>query len=102
MLLQGVDGHVCSECIEQAHDLLNEELNGPVKGKGAKVKKAAYNVIKPMDMKVFLDQYVIGQDDAKKHLCVAVYNHYKRLMQPKIANDDVQIEKSNIIMVGET
>jgi ATP-dependent Clp protease ATP-binding subunit ClpX len=74
MLLQGVDGHVCSECIEQAHDLLNEELNGPVKGKGAKVKKAAYNVIKPMDMKVFLDQYVIGQDDAKKHLCVAVYN----------------------------
>ncbi|MFY7890213.1 MAG: ATP-dependent Clp protease ATP-binding subunit ClpX [Spirosomataceae bacterium] len=102
MLLQGVDGHVCSECIEQAHDLLNEELNGPVKGKGAKVKKAAYNVIKPMDMKAFLDQYVIGQDDAKKHLCVAVYNHYKRLMQPKIANDDVQIEKSNIIMVGET
>ena len=102
MLLQGVDGHVCSECIEQAHDLLNEELNGPVKGKGAKAKKAAYNVIKPMDMKVFLDQYVIGQDDAKKHLCVAVYNHYKRLMQPKTANDDVQIEKSNIIMVGET
>lgn len=102
MLLQGVDGHVCSECIEQAHSVLNEELNGSVKGKGGKAKKATYNVIKPMEMKAFLDQYVIGQDDAKKHLCVAVYNHYKRLMQPKVANDEVQIEKSNIIMVGET
>ncbi len=103
MLLQGVDGHVCSDCIEQAHDVLNEELSGPVKsnrkGKGS---KDAYNLIKPMEMKAYLDQYVIGQDDAKKHLCVAVYNHYKRLMQPKVANDEVQIEKSNIIMVGET
>jgi ATP-dependent Clp protease ATP-binding subunit ClpX len=99
-LLSGIDAHICNECIEQGHMVLSEEL-GVGRKKSTKTGSKKFNLIKPKDMKVFLDQYVIGQDEAKKHLTVAVYNHYKRLMQPQ-SKDEVTIEKSNILMVGET
>ena len=94
MLIAGVDGHICNDCVEQAHLIVKEEFSSPQR------TKSGFKLIKPTDIKAHLDQYVIGQEDAKKILSVAVYNHYKRLSQ-KIA-DDVEIEKSNIIMVGET
>lgn len=99
-LLSGIDAHICNDCIEQGHLVLAEEFGNSKRKSSAKNGKK-FSLIKPLDMKAFLDQYVIGQDEAKKHLTVAVYNHYKRLMQPK-TDDDVTIEKSNIIMVGET
>jgi ATP-dependent Clp protease ATP-binding subunit ClpX len=97
LLIAGISGHICDSCIEQAHDIINEELKGNVDFDFGNLK-----LLKPMEIKTFLDQYVVGQDDAKKYLSVAVYNHYKRLSQSKISNDDVEIEKSNIILVGET
>ncbi|QMW00168.1 ATP-dependent Clp protease ATP-binding subunit ClpX [Spirosoma foliorum] len=97
LLLSGIDAHICNYCIEQGHQVVLEEMR-PKRSEPSEVK---INLIKPVDMKRHLDQYVIGQDDAKKSITVAVYNHYKRLMQPK-TDDDVTIEKSNIIMVGET
>jgi ATP-dependent Clp protease ATP-binding subunit ClpX len=100
MLLSGIDGHICNDCIEQGYNVIQEEFS-PKKKKGKEVKSTKFKLVKPMDMKVFIDQYVIGQNEAKKHLTVAVYNHYKRLMQAS-TDDDVMIEKSNIIMVGET
>ncbi len=98
-LLQGFEGHICNECAVQAYQAFQEEFNASEKS--SKKKAPKFQVTKPIEMKNFLDQYVIGQDEAKKHLCVAVYNHYKRLTQPK-SDDEVQIEKSNIIMIGET
>ena len=99
LLMEGMDGHICSDCVSQAYQAVQSELHSEER----KNKKAPkFQVIKPIEMKAYIDQYVIGQDEAKRHLCVAVYNHYKRLMQPKVKDDDVQIEKSNIIMVGET
>lgn len=100
MLLSGIDGHICNECIEQGYQVIQEEFS-PKKKKAKEQKPSKFKLVKPLEMKEFIDQYVIGQDEAKKHLAVAVYNHYKRLMQP-VTDDDVQIEKSNIIMVGET
>ncbi len=100
MLLSGIDGHICNDCIEQGYQVIQEEFS-PKKKKAKDVKPSKFKLVKPIEMKIFIDQYVIGQDEAKKHLTVAVYNHYKRLMQPN-NDDDVQIEKSNIIMVGET
>ena len=97
LLLSGIDAHICNYCIEQGHQVVLEEMR-PKRSEPAEIK---INLIKPVDMKRHLDQYVIGQDDAKKSITVAVYNHYKRLMQAK-TDDDVTIEKSNIIMVGET
>ncbi|WP_460957106.1 ATP-dependent Clp protease ATP-binding subunit ClpX [Spirosoma litoris] len=97
LLLSGIDAHICNYCIEQGHQVVLEEMR-PKRSEPSEVK---INLIKPVDMKRHLDQYVIGQDDAKKSITVAVYNHYKRLMQPR-TDDDVTIEKSNIIMVGET
>jgi len=96
MLIAGLEGHICDHCIEQAHSIMNEEL-------GSKKNTTFDNVIllKPVEIKNFLDQYVIGQDMAKKVISVAVYNHYKRLMQ-KVDAEDIEIEKSNIILVGET
>ncbi len=96
VLIAGVSGHICDSCIDQAHQIIAEETK----------EKESFNIneiklLKPIEIKAFIDQYVIGQDDAKKVLAVAVYNHYKRLAQQK-DNDDVEIEKSNIIMVGET
>ncbi|MGC9151956.1 MAG: ATP-dependent Clp protease ATP-binding subunit ClpX [Microbacter sp.] len=96
-LISGLQGAICVDCVEMAHDLL-QELSSKA---SSDLKLNAHSLPKPKDIKAFLDQYVIGQDDAKKFLSVAVYNHYKRLMQ-RDSGDDVEIEKSNIIMVGPT
>ena len=101
ILVSGVEANICDQCAEKAHNIVKEHLKQDASPK----KKFTSNLklIKPRDMKVHLDQYVVGQDEAKKVLSVAVYNHFKRLTQKDIQNDDdVQIEKSNIIMVGET
>lgn len=100
LLLSGIDGHICNDCLTQGYQVIQEEL-APEKRTKERKKAQKFQVIKPMEMKKYLDQYVIGQDEAKKHLAVAVYNHYKRLTQTK-SEDEVQIEKSNIIMIGET
>lgn len=101
LLITGLDGNICDQCAEQAHLLIEESIpniDGKKKTGGFDIKK--HKVYKPKEIKAFLDQYIIGQDDAKKVMAVAMYNHYKRLLHP--ATDDVEIEKSNIIMVGET
>jgi ATP-dependent Clp protease ATP-binding subunit ClpX len=97
ILIAGINGHICDQCILQAHGIVSEELDGRKVGDSAD----GLNLVKPTEIKKFLDQYVIGQDEAKKVLSVAVYNHYKRLMY-KHSADEVEIEKSNIILVGET
>jgi ATP-dependent Clp protease ATP-binding subunit ClpX len=96
LLIAGISGHICDSCVEQAHGILEEEFK---KNNAFDVK--GLQLLKPAEIKGFVDQYVIGQDEAKKFLAVAVYNHYKRLTQ-KDHGDDVEIEKSNIILVGET
>jgi len=96
MLIAGLEGFICDHCVEQASAIMNEEL-----GTKKNVNLDTINLLKPAEIKNFLDQYVIGQDMAKKIISVAVYNHYKRLMQ-KPDSDDIEIEKSNIILVGET
>ncbi len=99
-LLQGVGGaFICLDCVEHAHQLIAGANDSLVSKKAKKVTKD-FTKIKPIDIKKHLDEYVIGQDDAKKSLSVAVYNHYKRISQPN--DNDVEIEKSNIILVGET
>ena len=101
MLISGLSGFICDECAEQAHEIAIENLaagNKKKNGKSIDLKK----VPKPVDIKNYLDQYVVGQDDAKRYLSVAVYNHYKRLAQGGRDKDGVEIEKSNIIMVGPT
>lgn len=100
LLLSGIDAHICNHCIIQGNQVISEELNQKDK-KEKKTKLPKINLVPPTEMKKFLDQYVIGQYEAKRSLTVAVYNHYKRLNQPT-SEDDVTIEKSNIIMVGET
>ena len=119
ILLSGVNGYICADCIQTANRMLSEYGlidddaaddvgSAYAKGKGAKAKKAKVaaekrSVPKPAEIKAYLDQYVIGQDDAKRTLAVAVYNHYKRLAsQQQASADEVEIEKSNIIMVGST
>ena len=101
LLITGVNGNICEICAEQAYRIVQENLaNAPqTGGKNGKPKTKA--VPKPVEIKNYLDQYVIGQDQAKRFLSVAVYNHYKRLQQPE-DKDGVEIEKSNIIMVGST
>jgi len=96
MLIAGLEGHICDHCIEQAYSIMNEEM-----GARKNPRFETINLLKPAEIKNFLDQYVIGQEMAKKVISVAVYNHYKRLMQ-KPDGDEVEIEKSNIILVGET
>lgn len=96
MLIAGLEGHICNFCVDQASLIVQEEVGArPAKGFDKNLK-----LLKPSAIKAHLDEYVIGQDEAKRTLCVAVYNHYKRLMQPM--GEEVEIEKSNIIMVGET
>lgn len=119
ILLSGVNGYICADCIQTASRMLSEYGlidddaaddvgSAYAKSKGAKAKKAKvaaekHSVPKPAEIKAYLDQYVIGQDDAKRTLAVAVYNHYKRLAsQQQAGADEVEIEKSNIIMVGST
>jgi ATP-dependent Clp protease ATP-binding subunit ClpX len=99
ILIAGQDGHICESCVEHATDIIGQEIGvPPEEQKPASSYKLT--IRKPIEIKKFLDEYVIGQDDAKKILAVAVYNHYKRLNQK--TENDVEIEKSNIIMVGET
>ncbi len=98
-LITGMDGCICNDCAEQAHEIAREAMGEVMKGRLSKLD--INELPKPKEIKDFLDQYVIGQDDAKRYLSVSVYNHYKRLLQ-KDAGDDVEIEKSNIIMVGST
>ena len=99
MLISGNDGFICEECIEQAHGIV-KETNSATGGSAA--ADTVEDLKKPKEIKEFLDQYVIGQDQAKKQLSVAVYNHYKRLLHAKDENREVEIEKSNVIMIGET
>src|SRR3972149_5548070 len=95
LLIAGGSGHICNSCIDQAYEIVQEEARAKNNFDVDQIK-----LIKPNEIKVFLDQYVIGQEDAKKILSVAVYNHYKRLMQGRrYREDDVEIEKSNIILV---
>lgn len=97
MLIAGDNAHICDQCVSQAKEILNEELDL----RKNKSVQTALKLLKPIEINDHLDQYVIGQDEAKKVLSVAVYNHYKRLSQ-KVDEDGVEIEKSNIIMVGKT
>lgn len=100
MLIAGIDGHICEACVEQAHDIITDELKTGKKKSSKDNFVGLPSNVTPVQIKTFLDQYVIGQIDAKKYLSVAVYNHYKRLMNNKPG--EVEIEKSNIILVGET
>lgn len=101
LLVSGIDAHICNECIEQGHRILSEE--DAHKAKIETTSGFKVDLLKPIEIKTHLDDYVIGQDGAKKVLSVAVYNHYKRLMSTKKSeSDDVEIEKSNILMVGRT
>lgn len=99
LLIAGVEGHICEACVEQAYEIVDEELGSKSKSKPNYSFKLPGDVT-PMNIKGFLDNYIIGQDEAKKYLSVSVYNHYKRLNQK--TNDDVEIEKSNILFVGQT
>lgn len=101
VLIAGINGHICDKCIEQAQRIVKEELLE----KGHSSYVSALTLLKPVEIKKHLDEYVIGQDEAKKVLAVAVYNHYKRILQKSTKTtdiDDVEIEKSNIVLVGET
>jgi ATP-dependent Clp protease ATP-binding subunit ClpX len=108
ILIAGIEGHICEVCVEQASEIVQEELYGGAANtpgfteagatKGQVISKINY---RPKEIKLNLDEYIIGQDDAKKVLAVAVYNHYKRLAQP-VGDDEVEIEKSNIVFVGRT
>ncbi|HLV53646.1 MAG TPA: ClpX C4-type zinc finger protein, partial [Cryomorphaceae bacterium] len=98
VLIAGISGHICDNCIQQAQSIIKEEMSQ----KADEQLKSSLVLKKPAEIKAYIDQYVIGQDTAKKILSVAVYNHYKRLLQSDDGEEDVQIEKSNIVMVGET
>ena len=107
-MITGLNGYICEDCARQAYDIVCAQGYGPEGAKGTDDKSSGYDkaprlseVPKPNEIKEYLDQYIIGQDEAKKYLSVAVYNHYKRLQQPD-EDDGVEIEKSNIIMVGST
>ena len=101
LLITGINGYICEYCTEQAYEIVTSSGIRYQTKEGAKTPFKMKKVPKPHDIKKHLDQYVIGQDEAKRYLSVAVYNHYKRLMQPQ-DDDGVEIEKSNIIMVGST
>lgn len=99
VLIAGINGHICDRCIAQAYQIVNEEFAN----KQDKNLNQSLNLLKPIEIKAFLDEYVIGQSQAKKVLAVAVYNHFKRLVQkPDSDTDDIEVEKSNIILVGRT
>ena len=98
LLIAGMDAHICDKCIEQAHGIVEEEISD---AKSNDLSKDL-TLKKPKEIKEFLDQYIIGQVETKKAMSVAVYNHYKRLLQSKDEKDEVEIEKSNIVLVGET
>lgn len=97
ILIAGINAHICDSCVEQAHGIVVEEIKGSAQG------GLSQEILlkKPVEIRAFLDQYVIGQEQTKKILSVAVYNHYKRLLQ-EVSTEDVEIEKSNILVVGQT
>ncbi|MCC7296828.1 MAG: ATP-dependent Clp protease ATP-binding subunit ClpX [Bacteroidia bacterium] len=105
MLISGVEGHICENCVEQAFKIVEEELGASKSKKKHDTQKGTgledFTLPTPSQIRQHLDEYVIGQDDAKKVMCVAVYNHYKRILNIN-KTEDVEIEKSNILMVGET
>jgi ATP-dependent Clp protease ATP-binding subunit ClpX len=101
ILIAGQEGHICENCVEHAQEIIGQELNAKNDISGSGSSNFKLNIRKPQEIKKFLDEYIIGQDDAKKVLSVAVYNHYKRVNNKQIV-DDVEIEKSNIVMIGET
>ena len=96
ILIAGTSAHICDACIEQAHEIVKEDLNDDL------FSTEDFTLLKPKAINEHLNDFVIGQEDAKKVISVAVYNHYKRLMQPDTTEEDIEIEKSNIIMVGRT
>ena len=96
ILIAGTSAHICDACIEQAHEIVKEDLNDDL------FSAEDFTLLKPKAINEHLNDFVIGQEDAKKVISVAVYNHYKRLMQPDTTEEDIEIEKSNIIMVGRT
>ncbi|MBK8969545.1 MAG: ATP-dependent Clp protease ATP-binding subunit ClpX [Lewinellaceae bacterium] len=110
ILISGMDAQICEMCVEKAQEIIDQELNRHEQADSAGSGKPSgfgdlVNLIPPRDIKAFLDDYIIGQDDAKKVLAVAVYNHYKRLKQlgePAAGKDDVEIEKSNVLFIGQT
>lgn len=97
-MVAGIDGHICDQCIEQAHGIVQEEVSF----KNAKNLVNPLPAKSPKEIKKFLDGYIIGQDLAKKIMSVAVYNHYKRILNPNLNEDEVEIDKSNVVLVGET
>ena len=102
LLITGINGYICEDCAQQAYQIVKEQGYDKASGRDSNAKFSLKRVPKPKEIKEHLDQYVIGQDEAKRFLSVAVYNHYKRLQQPKDDKDGVEIEKSNIILVGPT
>jgi len=98
ILIAGVTGHICDSCIAQAAKIANEETGNA----GNEKVKHALNFFKPLAIKTYLDEYIIGQDDAKKILSVAVYNHFKRISHVNDSKEEIEIDKSNVILVGET
>ncbi len=98
LLIAGLDAHICDRCIEQAHSIVAEESK---QSKGQDIN-AELVLKKPIEIKEFLDSFIIGQERTKKVMSVAVYNHYKRLLQPRSQEDGIEIQKSNIVMVGQT
>lgn len=98
VLIAGISGHICDHCIVQAQNIVKEEVSG----KSSVNLASQLKLLKPKDIKVHLDEYIIGQHDAKKVLSVAVYNHYKRLLHSQTTSKEIEIEKSNILLVGET
>src|SRR5688500_10264006 len=102
ILIAGQEGHICENCVEHAREIIEQELMVRDEKTPSAFK---LTIKKPIEIKKFLEEYVIGQDEAKKVLAVAVYNHYKRLQQKSndsVSSNEVEIEKSNIVMVGET
>lgn len=98
VLIAGINGHICDNCISQANSIVNDEIFS----ENEKSQDSNIQLAKPMELKKGLDSFIIGQEEAKRSMCVAVYNHYKRITQKVNAEDDIEIEKSNLILVGKT